>query len=320
MDVAELLDIALAGIDDRRVEVATLEQAEISMEAVSGVAQLLAELIENAVAFSDPGDRVRITGLFTRDDYLITVSDHGVGIPEPMIAAINRQLEDPGTAAVGAPRMGIQLVARLAGRHGIGVRLVPAVPGTTARVTIPSRLVSSGEGEVSMHSDGVAHVDPGPGIFNPLRPRPGGPVSGRAAVPAVGSPSPDEPTLDLTRYESRLRSLGHVVAMTDSARADAEEFLAHVFGPLLTKPRGSERPTTRADRGGNENGPLRQAPRPDRGERIATTTALRVRVPGENFENISDEPSVAAAEAAIDIRSALTRYQQGRRSAEEEGT
>lgn len=315
MDVAELLDIALAGIDDRRVEVATLEHAEISMEAVSGLAQLLAELIENAVAFSDPGDRVRVAGLFTRDDYLITVSDHGVGIPEQMIAAINRQLEDPVTTpAEGASRMGIQLVARLADRHGIGVRLVPAVPGTTARVTIPSRLVSRNVGEAAITPEGVPSVESGPGIFNPLRSRPGDPASGPFAVSAASSPPSQEPT---SRYESRLRSLGHVVAMTDTARADAEEFLAQVFGPLLTKPRGSERPTTRADKGGNENGPLRQAPRPDRGERLASTTTLRVRVPGENFEVTDDEPSIVAAEAAIDIRSALTRYQEGRFSAEE---
>jgi hypothetical protein len=46
-----------------------------------------------------------------------------------------------------------------------------------------------------------------------------------------------------------------------------------------------------------------------------TVTELRVRVPGENFALVRDEPSTVAAESAIDIRSALSRYEQGRRSA-----
>ncbi|HWB89929.1 MAG TPA: ATP-binding protein [Acidimicrobiia bacterium] len=304
MDVADLLHIATAGIDDRRVEMATVEPTGIATEAVSGLAQILAELAENAVAFSDPGDRVRVAGLFTHDDYLITISDHGVGIPESMIALINRQLEDPSAVASdpATPTMGIQLVARLAHRLGIGVKLVPAVPGTTARVTIPARYLSrDGESPRSPWRDD----DGDSGIFNPMRARPD--VSERPA---------EELTVDLTSYESRRRSPEHVVAMTETARAEAEQFLAEVFGPLLTKPRSSERPASRADKGGNEHGPVEQAPRPDRGERLATTTTLRVRVPGENFEVTQDEPSTASAEGAIDIRSALSRYQEGRRSAE----
>ena len=112
------------------------------MQAVSGLAQLVAELVDNAVAFSEPDDTVRITGLFQEGDYLLSISDRGVGIPEHLITELNRVLEDPRAESGPQPRMGISLVARLASRHGIAVQLVPGVPGTTARVTVPDYQLS----------------------------------------------------------------------------------------------------------------------------------------------------------------------------------
>jgi hypothetical protein len=44
--------------------------------------------------------------------------------------------------------------------------------------------------------------------------------------------------------------------------------------------------------------------------------ALQVRVPGERFTDVDDSPSTVAAEAAVEIRSALSTYDRGRRSAE----
>jgi hypothetical protein len=56
---------------------------------------------------------------------------------------------------------------------------------------------------------------------------------------------------------------------------------------------------------------------PDWSDTGGTVTALRTRVPGENFSLIADDPSTIAAERAIDIRTALSRFEQGRRAAEE---
>lgn len=294
MDVSELLDIALAGAPPERVEVATLESAEVAMEAVSGLAQLIAELVDNAVAFSDPGQPVRVSGFFSRDDYLITISDHGVGIPESLLVALNRVLEDPRASDDPIASMGILQVARLASRLGVAVRLVPAMPGTTARVTIPARLVGSGDREASPATRE-------PGIFE--------------EAPESGSPEGvPVPMVTRSRAFARFR---HQITMGDAARGDAEAFLDRVFGPLVGKPRTAERPGRRPELG-NDNGPLRQPPRPDRAEGPAPAPRLRVRVPGTNFTLVEDQPSTVAAEGAIDIRSALSRYQEGRRSAAEQ--
>jgi hypothetical protein len=52
---------------------------------------------------------------------------------------------------------------------------------------------------------------------------------------------------------------------------------------------------------------------PDRPE----PAVLQVRNPGESFSVTSDDsPSTSAAEAAVDIRSALSTFDRGRRAAE----
>jgi hypothetical protein len=268
---------------------------------------VVAELVENATAFSGPEQRVRVNGLFESDGYLITISDDGVGISESMLAALNRILQRPGpSSADNEVTLGIMLVARLASRHGIGVKLVPGVPGTTARITVPSRLVS-------------------PALPGRERREPVGRVS-PGSIDDVFAESPEE-TIDLSRYESELRppARRHVVSMTDQGLADAETFLESVFGPLRSKvTAGRDRPAPRRSDNGStataETGETRETSRPPvEREPKSRTGTLRMRVPGENFSMDEDEPSIVSSEAAIDIKSALVRYERGRRDARESG-
>ena len=310
MNIAELIEISLADSGGRRVEVAALEPAELAMEAVSELAQLLAELVGNSIAFSQPDDTVRVTGLFDQDSYLISISDRGIGIPEPFITELNRFLAEPAMPGGPAPKMGIALVARLAARHGIEVRLVPGVPGTTARVTIPARLVTP------------PPETPGAGLLVgdrnrlPPRPRASAPLLPETEPVFASSPARGD-TVDLTRFEGEHDRSGGVIAMSEGAKREAETFLAKVFAPLVGKPGGVERPRGRPAPSGSTrpDQPQREMAAPTTRQEGGTVTELRVRVPGENFALVRDEPSTVAAESAIDIRSALSRYEQGRRSA-----
>ncbi len=307
MEIVELIEIALASSGEGRVEIAALEDAEVSIEAVGGLSQLIAELVDNAIAFSGLDETIRVTGLFDEGNYLISISDRGVGIPEHLLAGLNAALAGPGSAAGLEPTLGIALVARLAARHDIVVRLVPGVPGTTARVTVPSRLVHRTEKpspqpersgnsrlrdlEVALKSS--SHLEAGPGDREDA-----------------------DATMYLTRLERSIRSRHGMVASSDESRREAESFLQKVFGPLKRQPGMTERAPSRSTSNGDGTEsppPDRPAPRPDGG---GTVTTLRVRVPGENFSLQEDDPSTVAAERAIDIRSALSKYAQGRRSAE----
>src|SRR5262249_26289430 len=72
------------------------------------------------------------------------VADRGVGMSDTELAEVNERLASP--AAVDASvsrRMGLFVVGRLAGRHGLGVRLQHGEGGVGvwASVTIPTGLV-----------------------------------------------------------------------------------------------------------------------------------------------------------------------------------
>lgn len=157
MGIEELIEIALATLDHRRVETSAIEPAEIAKEAVGGLTQLVTELVDNAMSFSGAHEVVTITGVFDREDYLISISDNGVGIPESMIDALNDVLSSPGSAATQFTSLGIAMVARLAARNDISVRLIPAVPGTTARITVPGRLLNA---EHHVDPDASSHESP----------------------------------------------------------------------------------------------------------------------------------------------------------------
>lgn len=299
MHIDELLGIAVANAKDDRVSLVTVDPAEIATEAVSGLAQLVAELVDNAVAFSEPGETVEVTGRFDAGEYVISVVDRGVGMPPHLLGALNHALEDPRVHIGGPePKLGIQLVARLASRHGIRVKLVDTQPGTTARAVVPTRLVRDvGKGrrsvfaEVSTPTDEMAHAG---------APRP-------VSTEGVGR------TIDLTRYETARPS-----PQPEIGENDVERFLESVFAPLRGKPGlrepgpsvVRERPAPPAA-GERPTGPKEQASPPLTGVR----TTLRVRVPGENFSVAEDEPSISAGEGAVDIRKALSSYDDGRRSA-----
>jgi hypothetical protein len=122
----------------QRVEVLVLEPARLSGGAVTDVAHLLAELLENAVQFSPSSEPVRVTGLFDSGGYELSVSDRGVGLSDPRVAELNRILERPPVLGLSVePTMGMYVVAKLAYRHGLTVELIRGVPGITAKVTIP---------------------------------------------------------------------------------------------------------------------------------------------------------------------------------------
>lgn len=315
MHIAELVEIALANSDARRVEVAALEPCAIAVEAVSALSQVLSELVDNAIAFSENGDKVRVTGLFDQGSYLITVSDRGIGIPEHLMNALNRALDDPSRLGSEQSNLGVALIARLAARLGIKVRLVPGVPGTTARVTVPSRLLGP--------DTPTDQEKPPPMEIHPRSPEPE--VSKRLREKAEDEFTlPGREVADTVAVPGFEQGAGFgsgVSGMSEEERVEAEEFLDRVFAPLVKRPGMTERPQARPPANGNGIG--QSAPKPTRPPAQqstgATVTALRTRVPGENYSPVEDDPSTVAAERAVDIRSALSKYSEGRRSAEEAG-
>ncbi|HEX5594782.1 MAG TPA: nitrate- and nitrite sensing domain-containing protein, partial [Micromonosporaceae bacterium] len=135
---------AISEVEDyQRVDIAAVEPAATVGRAVGDVIHLLAELIENATVFSPPQTRVLITGEALPKGYVIEVVDRGLGMAPEEIEAANKKLASaPEFDVANSARLGLFVVARLAARHGVQVRLRPSpYGGLTAVVLIPAALV-----------------------------------------------------------------------------------------------------------------------------------------------------------------------------------
>ncbi|MBA8931076.1 signal transduction histidine kinase [Kutzneria viridogrisea] len=129
-----------------RVQVAPTPELTVQGRAVNDLVHLIAELLDNATVFSDPNTKVTVrTAKTRRGELAIEIHDRGVGMSGPDIEDANQRLADPPEVDVAVSRrMGLYVVARLAKRHEIKVRLranEDIEGGTTALVVVPSTLV-----------------------------------------------------------------------------------------------------------------------------------------------------------------------------------
>ncbi|MFE5754609.1 nitrate- and nitrite sensing domain-containing protein [Streptomyces massasporeus] len=143
--MGDVLRSALGEVDDyRRVLLRHTTPALLDGGAVSEVAHLLAELIENALAASSPETDVEIYAQEHGADYMIAVVDHGGGLSEAELVTANRRLSGHESFLVGRTQLlGHYVVGRLAVGLGARVWLAPSpMAGVTASVLLPGRLLS----------------------------------------------------------------------------------------------------------------------------------------------------------------------------------
>jgi hypothetical protein len=236
MEIHDLIDLSLAGTDERNVELPSLESARISPQAVPALGLIVSELLGQIGG----GTECRVAASWDGDDYLITVTWTG---PEMAIGVLDRLLQD-----VELP-LAMASVSRAARSQGIGVRFVPGPDAVTAQIDLPSSIVTRSE-------------MPDPTLM------------------------PETVEAPFIPHEMERRSQMPAASWLD----ESEEFLASVFAPLRLS-----------------------HVTPKAGESVV----LQVRVPGEMFTDVGDDsPSTMPAEAAVEIRSALSTYDRGRRSAE----
>jgi signal transduction histidine kinase len=155
-DVSRRWNQPVSLVDVLRAAVSEIEQYErvtlnvqpgiaVRGQAVSDVVHLTAELVENATSFSPADSQVSIVGhLLNSGGVLLEITDQGVGMGADEMAHANWRLDNPPVVDVAVSRrMGLFVVARLAARHGIRVRLRTAPSGgLTALVWLPDEVVT----------------------------------------------------------------------------------------------------------------------------------------------------------------------------------
>lgn len=145
---ADVIGAAVSEIEQyARVELGTIPEVAVQGRAVHDLVHLLAELLDNATYFSEPDTKISVRAVVTRRTSLaVQITDRGVGMSEQQLAEANERLADPPDLDVSVTRrMGLYVVARLAKRHGIEVRLrenEDIEGGVIARVVVPSELLT----------------------------------------------------------------------------------------------------------------------------------------------------------------------------------
>lgn len=100
-------------------------------------AHLLAELLENATMFSEPHTAVEVTTSRDERGVVVTVRDHGLGMSPEEIADANTKVSSRAASdAVGAQRLGLFVVGRLADRLNAQVRFQVGASGAGTEVSV----------------------------------------------------------------------------------------------------------------------------------------------------------------------------------------
>jgi signal transduction histidine kinase len=167
--LVDVLRAALSEIEQyERVTLNVQPGIAVRGQAVSDVVHLTAELVENATSFSAADTPVTIAGhLLSSGGVLLEITDQGVGMGAEEMAHANWRLDNPPVVDVAVSRrMGLFVVARLAARHGIRVRLRPAASGgLIALVWLPDETImhETPDGTPGMRRDSMP--EPGLGPF-----------------------------------------------------------------------------------------------------------------------------------------------------------
>jgi two-component sensor histidine kinase len=150
LPLADVVQAATAEIEDyERIRLAQIDDAQIRAHAAVDLAHLLAELLENAVRFSPPDSVVEVACRTRGGSCQVVIADRGIGLTEEQLDEANELLSNPPVAGLDLSRtLGHYVVARLARRHGIEVRLAPgAMDGLVALVSLPVGLLHEDEPE-----------------------------------------------------------------------------------------------------------------------------------------------------------------------------
>ncbi|MDT7782194.1 MAG: hypothetical protein QOF58_613 [Pseudonocardiales bacterium] len=202
--LADVLRAAASEIEHyQRVVVKSTPSVEIVGYAASDLVRLVAELLDNATAFSAPTTQVMIgSRIDQQGSVLVEVADQGIGMGPAELTEANERLTSGTEDDVPVSRqMGLFVVGRLAARHGITVRLRGAGEGREglrAFVLVPSELVrSQSEPETPAQPRHAALPQPKPALAakqphvvvkTPNLAPPPAPATAPAPAPAIEHP------------------------------------------------------------------------------------------------------------------------------------
>ncbi|WP_322726183.1 ATP-binding protein [Streptomyces spongiae] len=236
--LTEVLRSSIAEVEQySRVKLVPPIEGTLRGHAVADVIHLLAELVENATAFSKPDTQILLRSRRVTAGIAVEVEDRGLGIPQHDQDRINALLADPGHVDIATlladGRIGLFVVSSLARRHGIAVRLSGNIyGGVQATLVLPHQLLGTEEGQAPAQAMPAeprpAPVAPAPQQTWAASSAPGTPSAapGRqpqhsAAAPPAAAPAAPRQAMAQPRFEARHESRSAGAGLPDSRSAGA---------------------------------------------------------------------------------------------------
>lgn len=308
----------------RRITLRRTPEIALAGTAVAGITHLLAELLDNALAFSPPESEVFISCNQATRGVVIEIEDAGVGMVDADLERANELLATAPTPDVTALKDGAQIglwvVAELARRTGIRVTLrTSAYGGLLAIVLLPDRVVAAGTDEPTMALNLM--TESASDLFAPVR-KASLPGSDRARpIAAIASAGAEAaPARNTGTQAAPVRNVGAGAAPVRNVGAQA--------APARSSGGDGGAGTTVTDlRQGGAVPVASPSAAPTRRPTPAGRPALPVRRPQEHLApELRDDAPPATDTVAEPVRSPeqarsrFARYQQGRRAAAQEAS
>ncbi|MGW1006500.1 sensor histidine kinase [Streptomyces sp. NPDC002520] len=205
--LTEVLRSSIAEVEHySRVKLVPPIEGTVRGHAVADVIHLLAELVENATAFSDPHSQVLLRSQRVAAGLAVEVEDRGLGMPLQEQARYNQLLAEPDRIDISKlladGRIGLYVVSALARRHGLAVRLQNNIfGGIQAILIIPRRLI----GDEPDETPDQAADRPRP-IQAAATPQPAAQLAGPQPQPAARSVAPPPAPQPTARPVAALRA------------------------------------------------------------------------------------------------------------------
>jgi signal transduction histidine kinase len=221
--MSDVVRAALGEVSDyERVAIKGIQPAVVTPSAVTDLAHLLAELIDNALRFSPDDEPVEVRGHGRVDGYKLAVIDRGEGMSSEDIARANRRLARAEAHTIApSSYLGHYVTATLAARHGITVLLQPAAvgQGTAATVHLPPDLLLPVD--TLPHRTGDVPVVPESAVPPETLPGAGGPVAPPSVFPLSAPAGYGPPPSSRGTRLDRLIRAGMPTPRTSSPDAEA---------------------------------------------------------------------------------------------------
>jgi signal transduction histidine kinase len=149
LDLAQLADEALATprpeIEDRGLHL----DSELAPAPMDGdpalVSRLIANLVDNAVRYNDPGGRVVVRTATRNGHAWVSVANTGPTVDPDQVTQMFEpfhRLNGRTQTGEGHHGLGLSIVSAIAGAHGAAISAVPqAIGGLTVTVSFPARVL-----------------------------------------------------------------------------------------------------------------------------------------------------------------------------------